>query len=161
MLSRGRTPLFFSRTEIEYSVYALINEVFIQRAVLESLVYVVRAVAAGGHLNIAARFDGGHLVVGAGPVGDDDAVKLPFAAEYLADKICIFVCERAVDEVVRGHYRARAALLYGDFEGGEINFAQSSLIHNGIGDHAALFLVVARKVLYAGRSAVFLNAADI
>ena len=147
--------------QVENAVYAFIHILYVELAVFHSLNYVVSAVAAAGHLYVAARDCGGNLVVGARPVGYDNAVKAPFAAEYVAEKMFILICKRAVYHIIGRHYSVGMSLLYGNFETGEINLAQGSFIHYRIGDHTALFLAVCRKVLYAGRRAVFLNAAHI
>ena len=52
-------------------------------------------------------------------------------------------------------------LLYRYFERGEVYFAQGAFIDDAVRDHAAQFLIVGGKVLYAGIYAVGLYAADV
>src|SRR5699024_104932 len=63
----------------------------------------------------------------------------------------------AVEPVVRRHYRLCAALFYGNFKGGEIYFAQGTLVHHTVYNHAPELLVVGGKVLYAGVDPALLN----
>ncbi|MMZ70438.1 hypothetical protein D1872_334810 [compost metagenome] len=53
------------------------------------------------------------------------------------------------------------AFLHGDFECGQVNFPQRSLIHDRIDGHPPLFLVVYGKMLNARGNAVRLDALNI
>ena len=101
------------------------------------------------------------MVIGAAPVGDHGAVKAPIVPQDLLKKMGVFVGIDAVDHVVAGHDGLGFALGNSDFKVGQVQFPQGALIQDGIGSHAAQFLVVGGKMFGAGGHAVCLDAADV
>ena len=185
LLRRSLDGLVRAQDEVEQAVEQFVDDIFVQLAVLdalfdrlilsgifldvlgdgialgESLFHVVRAVTAAGHFQLVAGDGALHAVIAARPVGDGDAVVPPFAAEDVLHQVHILVGVGAVELVVRGHDGLRLALIDGDLKPGQVNFAQRALVDDGIDDHAALLLVIAREVLDAGRDPLLLNTAHI
>ena len=67
----------------------------------------------------------------------------------------------AVDEVVGGHDGLGLCLFHHDLKTSQIQLPQGALIEHRVAGHAAQLLTVDRKVLGAGRDAIFLDAAHI
>ena len=105
--------------------------------------------AVGGrHFERRSGAHGGDAVVVAAPVGDDEPVKAPLAAENIAQQVLVFVAVSTVQPVIRRHKRAHAALFDRGLKRREIDLAQRPLVHDGIGRHAAQLLRVCGKVLH-------------
>ena len=131
-------------------------------AVLYGLHQLPDGVAAGtGHFEGGAVFHAEGVVIGAAPVGDDSPVEAPVLPQNVLQQVGILVGVGAVDEVVGGHDGLGLCLFHHDLEAGQIQLPQGALIEHRVAGHAAQLLTVDRKVLGAGRDAVFLDAAHI
>ena len=117
--------------------------------------------AGGGHFQRGAVFHAQRVVVASAPVGDDRAVKAPFAAQDLREQMLILVGVSAIDKIVRRHNAAGMPLFDGDLKPGQVDFPQGALVHDGVRRHTPRFLAVDSKVLRAGGYALGLNAANI
>ena len=114
-----------------------------------------------GHLEVEPGQRGGRSGVRPEPVGHDQPVEAPLAPQHAADQFRLLAAVDAVDLVVGGHHRPDAGLLYGVFEGDEVDFPQSPLVDLGADRHPLVLLVVAGEVLYAAGDAARLHALDV
>jgi hypothetical protein len=122
---------------------------------------VVVGPVARAHLEIQAIEGGLTRVVGAVPVGHDQALKAPLALEHLVEQIVVVAAVLSAELVVGAHHRQHARLLYGRLEGGQVDLAQRALVHLDV-DRAALDLLVVRgEVLDARGDLLRLHAADV
>ena len=83
------------------------------------------------------------------PVGHDEPVEAPFAAQDPVDQVGLLAAVDAVDLVVGGHDGPDAGLPHGGFEGDEVDLAQGALGDLRTDGHPLVFLIVAREVLDA------------
>ena len=102
----------------------------------------------------------GDAVIGASPVGDDQAVEPPFTAQHVAQQPRVVAAPGPVDAVVRGHHGRRPAAFDHDLEAAQVVLAQRALVDQRIDDHARALLVVGREVLRAGPDPLALDAID-
>ena len=114
--------------------------------------------SGGGHLEASTCADGGDGIRASSPVGDDHAVKTPFGAQNVGQQMLVFVGVGSVDEVVGAHDCSRLGAAAHDFETGQIDLAQRTLVHNGIRRHASQLLGVSGEVLGAGGGSRGLDA---
>ena len=141
-------------------VHALVQQLHAQTAFLDRGHQFTVAVAAGaGHFQMAAHADTFHVVVGAAPVGDNSTLVAPVVHQNILQKVLTLVGVNAVDLVVSAHDGLGLAFLYGDFKAGEVDLAESALVHHAVVCHAAQLLAVGREMLGAGGDAVLLHTA--
>ena len=114
---------------------------------MHSLHDVLVAVFAGGHFQLVSRFHALHAVVTARPIGHHYAVKAPFVAQNLAQKVHIFVGEHAVETIIRRHHRLGLSFLGRNLEARQINFPKRALVNDAVDHHAPLFLIIDGKML--------------
>ena len=96
--------------------------------------------------------------------GDDwtlDRINKGYHAEDILEQHAVLIGIGSVETVVAGHEAARSAFFNGNFKIRQVQLAQRSFIHDGVGMHSEHFLAVGRKMLGACRNAVGLDAADI
>ncbi len=120
-----------------------------------------RAPGGPGHLEVEAR---GRRALGRRerePVGHDEALEAPLAAQDPAEQLRVLRAVAAVQAVVSRHDAERAALADGELEGHEVKLVQRPLVDDGV-DRVALELrLVAREVLDRRDDALRLQAAHV
>ena len=95
------------------------------------------------------------------PVGHDQPVEAPLAPQHAVDQVRLLAAVDAVDLVVGGHHGPDAGLLYGVFEGDEVDLPQGPLVDLGADRHPLVLLVVAGEVLDAAGDPAPLHALDV
>ena len=101
------------------------------------------------------------MAVGAAPVCDDDPVESPFVTQDVFEQMRIFIGICTVYLIVTRHDCFCAAFFYGNFEPGEVNFPEGTLIQNGIHCHTPKFLAVHCKMFGTCIDTALLDSADI
>ena len=100
------------------------------------------------HLEVeAGQSAAGDGRVRAEPVRHDEPVEAPFVAQDPVDEVGLLAAVDAVHLVVGGHHGPDAGLLYGGFEGDEVDLPQGALGDLGADRHPLVLLVVAGEVL--------------
>ena len=120
-----------------------------------------RAVEArrSGHLEVEPRFRRGDGAAGGHPVGHDDAVEAPLAAQHVGQEPAVLGAPATVEPVVRGHRRQGAALTDAELERDEVQLAQRALVDVGAHRRALELALVADEVLHRRGDASALHAA--
>ena len=116
---------------------------------------------AGRHLDIEAGVGWAHRVIGGIPVRHQHALKSPVLAQDIDIEVTVLRRVLAVDQVVGVHHCADMSLLHGRFEGGQIDFADGTVVDDGIGIVPQEFAVVSQVMLDSGADTLLLHAADI
>ena len=157
----ARERFLRGKNKVQHVIHLLVQKGLVERPVLYGLDDVPVGLAVGGrHFERRSGAHGGDAVVVAAPVGDDEPVKAPLAAEDIAQQVLVFVAVSTVQPVICRHKRAHTALFYGGLKRRKIDLAQRPLVHDGIGRHAAQLLRVCGKVLHTCAHAGALYAAD-
>ena len=95
------------------------------------------------------------------PVGHHGTLIAPLITQNSLHQILALRGVNTIDIIIRGHDSPGFALLDGNLETLQIDFAQGPLRHTGIVAHTIGLLVVGSKVLDTGTHIVLLNASDI
>jgi hypothetical protein len=112
------------------------------------------------HLDRQAAVGRADGLVGAVPVGDDEAVEAPLPAQDLVEEPVVGGAEVATELVVRRHDPPGAGLTDGRLEGAEVQLAQHPFVDDHV-DGVALDLgVVGGEVLHGDGDAVGLDGSD-
>ena len=111
-----------------------------------------------GHFQFVTGDKSVNTIVISAPVGDDYPGETPLATENFTQQVHVFVGVHTVELVVTAHDGFWVRFGNGDFKCRQVDFTQGALVHDGVGHHAHVFLVVACKVLQAARHACGLHA---
>ena len=114
-----------------------------------------------GHLEVQAGQGGRRRRVRAEPVRHDEPVEAPLVAEDRAEQVRLLAAVGAVHLVVGGHHGPDAGLLYGVFEGDEVDLPEGTLVDLGADRHPLVLLVVAGVVLDAAGDPAVLHAPHV
>jgi len=74
-------------------------------------------------------------------------LKAPFIPQYLLDKVSVVGRMQAVNQIVRSHNGHGLCSADGNFKSAQIDLAQVTLGHDGIGVLAVILQIVAGKAL--------------
>ena len=99
------------------------------------------------------------LVIGYRGVGDGNARKAPFLAQYVGQKPAVTARPNTADTVVRGHYTVGFALDNASLERLEINFAYGLFVSPNRAAVTVLFLIVEHEMLCEHDNAAALKSA--
>ena len=92
------------------------------------------------------------------PVGRYHSLKVPLTAQNTGQKILVFRCLNAVDQVVGRHDCVWICLFYDDLEGFQVNLTQRTLGNAGVAVFPVGLLVVAGKMFHSGADLLRLDA---
>ena len=112
------------------------------------------------HLQVQTGVERGHTVADRAPVGHDDALEAPFAAQHVGEQPTVLRGEHAVDLVVRAHDGPWLGGFDDVFEGRQINLAHGARGDRGADAQTVGLLVVGGEVLQRGAHALGLHALD-
>ncbi len=117
--------------------------------------------AGAGHGHVEAAVGGGDGVARGQPVGDDEAVETPFAAQHAVDEFGVLGHRGAVDTVVGGHDPPRLRAPDDELERREVELAQGTLAHAHVDGEAFGLEVVGDEVLDRDGDPAVLHAGDV
>ena len=159
---RNRLNSRQAQDHIQQLVHTFVDFAFADCPLLDRIHQLQRRIGSGHrHFQIHACTDTFNIAVASAPVRDHHAAVSPLTAKDLLEQVRIFIGIGSVETVVAGHEAARSAFFNGNFKIRQVQLAQRSFIHDGVGMHSEHFLAVGRKMLGACRNAVGLDAADI
>ena len=115
-----------------------------------------KSVCPTTELHIQAIMNSFFRVVGTSPVGNNHSVKSPFTFQDIIQQILVMTTVLTFIQVVRSHDGPSLPLPDSSLESRQINFIQSTVIHNNIGGMAVHFLIIQRIVFYASGNAILL-----
>ena len=164
VLSEGRRALLLSPALVDHVQHAVGAAFEGRRGQMPRLHSVadlgVGDSVASGHLQIHARVDCGDSVVGGPPVAHHQTLELPLLAQYRRQQQSVVGAVGAVDEVVGSHDSPRTGVGDHVLEPGQVELAQSPVVHDSVDDEPMALLVVHREVLHAGTDPAVLDAAN-
>ena len=148
--------------QCKQAVNGFVQHRFVDTAAVYSVNDILIGLACGcGHFQFVACNKSVYTVVVSAPVSNYYAGEAPLAAKNFTQQVIVLVSVSAVELVVTAHNRFWVRFGNGNFKCGKVNLAQSAFVHNGIGHHTHVFLVVACKVLQTARNARRLYAVNI
>ena len=113
-----------------------------------------------GHLEVDPGGRGADGRAVAVPVGDDEPLESPFAAQDPVEELDVLRAVRSVQPVVPGHDPERAAFLHRELERDQDDLAQLARVDDRVHAVALELRVVGREVLDRGRDTLRLDAPD-
>ena len=153
--------IFREFRKFQQSLYALVQQAFLDFPLFQRDEYVLDSVFTARHLQFVSAFEARHSVVASCPVRHHYAREPPFPAKDILHQVRVLVRKDSVHFIVRRHHAFRSAFLHRDFKAAKVQLTQSAFVHDRIARHSAVFTIIRSKMLHARRHSLALDSAHV